>query len=80
MREIQVIITEFPSMPNRFYYTLIIDKQQKSKGRDAGTSGAEAAAAKAVELANSYYGQYTIFAPKKVLDCIPERLRSGVSK
>lgn len=73
-----ITITEMSSMPGRFIYTLKSGRIV-IKGNDAG-SDPEAAAAKAMDLAVCYGSQYgyAIFAPKKVINLIPQRLRSGV--
>ena len=76
----QTIVTagEFMSMPGRFYYTLMVNNRRVSCGKDCGSGGPEAAAAKAVELAINYGGEYLILGPAKVMRHIPESIRSGM--
>ena len=70
-----ITITEHPSMPGRFQYSLQRGRITL-KGHDAGHDPA-AAAAKAMELSISYgAGGYAIFGPQKVLDQIPIELRA----
>ena len=72
-----ITIEEYPSMPNRFHYSIGRNGKTQSLRKDAGC-GAEAAAATAVRLSMEYVNeQYVIMAPRKVLDCIPENIRDG---
>ena len=78
----QVIVTvkESGSMPGRFFYAISVNNRRISSGRDCGRGGPEAAAAHAVEMVMNHPGNYCILRPKKVLDCIPESIRSGFMK
>lgn len=73
----EVIITIVKSkMIGQWDYTLMINKKKVSSGHKAGNCTA-GAAAKAMELAINYGGNYYIFAPNDVLAHIPEHLRVG---
>jgi hypothetical protein len=78
-KQIIVTITESPAMPGGFYYTISVNGRRLSTGNSAGRDPA-AAAAKAVELAINHPGAYCILAPQKVIDCIPESVRSGMMR
>lgn len=71
-----ITVTEFPSMPGR--YNVKSDAETDSRGfnRPRDVAGAEAAAAAAMEYAQRCGSRgYVIFAPRRVLDLIPEDMR-----
>lgn len=75
MREI-ITVTEFSSMPGRYIVTFsgAQDRRGITHGKDVREP--EAAAAQAMEFAQRCgKSGYQIFAPKRVLDCIPEDMR-----
>jgi len=74
MNEAIITISTLPSMPGRYIYSIVapgVKLGLQDAGRDPAT-----AAAKAMELANRHGSHgYSIFAPEKVLEHIPEHLR-----
>ena len=71
-----ITIEEYKSMLGRYHYSLARNGKVFSMRKDAGYDP-QAAAATAVRLSMEYCTDYVILAPKKVMDCIPENLRSG---
>ncbi len=69
-----ITVTEYPSMPNRFRVSSSADKGRGGRPFVRDISGVETAAANAMELAQQA-SRYCVFAPKKVIDLIPESLR-----
>lgn len=70
-----ITVTEYASMPGRYKWA--VQSGQKSFFGDVTPSNPESAAAAAVDVAIRHgRGNYTILAPKKVLDCIPPEIRS----
>jgi hypothetical protein len=76
MKRAIITVTESPSMLGR--YTVKCDTRRNRGGfmHPADVGGEHAAAAKAMEYAVDAGGGYVIFAPKKVIDLIPEDMRS----
>jgi len=69
-----ITVNEYSSMPGRYQVEYRDDNATQAVCA-ADRDGHEAAAASAVNLGISA-GEYIIFGSKKVLDCIPENLRS----
>lgn len=74
MRNI-ITVTEMPSMPGRFQYTVQRDGKLKVSKQHAGNDP-QAAAAQAVCAALRSSGSYVILAPRAVLAEIPAETRS----
>lgn len=72
-----ISITEYPSMPGRYKWSVKTGK--KELFGDIMSGGPEAAAAAAVDKAIAFGEEdgYSIFAPKAVLALIPEDLRNS---
>lgn len=72
-----VAITEYPSMPGRYKWSVRTGK--KELFGDIMGGGPEAAAAVAIDKATAFGGAdgYSIFAPKAVLTLIPEDMRNS---
>lgn len=72
-----ITVTEYPSMPGRYLVMseVAADKRGNLVPRDV--SGAEAAAAVAMEFAQRCRSGYQVFAPRRVLDLIPTDMRGS---
>lgn len=72
-----ITVEESTSMRGRFYLSVQARGLKRPIKRDEAGQGPEAAAASAMQAAISFGGTgYHIFAPKKVLDLIPNDMRS----
>ena len=70
-----ITVTQYPSMPGRYKWA--VKNGKKEYFGDVPDHGPEAAAAGAIDVAIRHgNGNYTILAPKNVLDCIPLEFKS----
>jgi len=72
-----ITVTEYPSMPGRYIVKSGVASDSRGQIVPRDVSGAEAAAAVAMEFAQRCRSGYQIFAPRRVLDMIPEDMRGS---
>lgn len=71
-----ITVTEFASMPGRYIVKSSGAIDRRGVMHEKDVSGAEAAAAHAMEFAQRCgKSGYQIFAPERVLACIPDDMR-----
>lgn len=76
MPRVIITVTMYPSMPGRYLIKSDAQRTRKGINHPRDVSGAGGAAAAAMEYAQRLGSRgYQVFAPKEVMDMIPEDMR-----